>query len=102
MSAEPITDEYEAWLVLAELIEGGRSMPEFSSYEECFGLCVCLSRMERYHLLDFDTRREMELRITGVPKRYDLYIYPEGHWYPRAKLCRRFAAAVLKEREAAR
>lgn len=106
MSAGQITDEAEAWLVLAELIEGGQMLPEWVHMDGapsmegcCSGLCDVLEASARGDVLNVQLLLSMRDRVSQAlgDKAYLATAYA---WKPRVKWCRRFAAQVLKERRA--
>lgn len=93
--------DIEFWLVLAELIEGARTLPESASRRfTCEGLCSALVSAYSSGLISFGQRHRLDRQLElARPRGAGGYWWKAGAWRSRARACRRIAAKLTERRK---
>ncbi len=94
----PITNEAEAWAVLAELIAGAEALPAGGLFPAGVpGLCRTIYLGNVAGVFSEATVDAMYNRIRRALKPRALWLCRQYHWRPRVAWCRRFARQAARE-----
>lgn len=94
----PITNEAEAWAVLAELIAGAEALPAGGLFPAGVpGLCGTIYLGNVVGVFSEATVDAMYNRIRRALKPRALWLCRQYHWRPRVAWCRRFARQAARE-----
>ena len=94
----PITNEAEAWAVLAELIAGAEALPAGGLFPAgAPGLCVTIYLGNVAGVFSEATLDAMYNRIRRALRPGRMWLCPAHEWRPRVAWCRRFARQAAQE-----
>ena len=94
----PLTNEAEAWAVLAELIAGAEALPAGGlSPDGVPGLCDTTQLGYAHGVFSHATWDAMYNRIRRALRPRTLWLCPAYEWRPRVAWCRRFARQAARE-----
>lgn len=94
----PITNEAEAWAVLAELIAGAETLPAGVLFPAGIpGLCGTIYLGNVAGVFSEAMLDAMDNRIRRALKPGTLWLCPAYEWRPRVAWCRRFARQAARE-----
>ena len=95
-----ITNEAEAWLVLAELIEGAEALPAGMGVlfpDGVPGLCSVIAVGYCLGIFSDAARMAMHNRILRALEPRKKWLCPPHEWRPRVAWCRRFARDAARK-----
>ncbi|MBK9067286.1 MAG: hypothetical protein IPL76_10465 [Gemmatimonadetes bacterium] len=93
----PITNEAEAWAVLAELIEGARTLPKRELGPDPAGLCSVITDGCLRGVFSRATYNAMHNRIRRALGPRKGWLCRPCLWRPRVMWCRLFAEQAAQE-----